>query len=396
MNEQQSVRSWLIGLVIICTLSGGILGLILFAIMGSQDGLQIPFFPKTKEQETKQQIVNLLKEEDATIHVVERVSPSVVSIVVKKMRGDVLVENVMSIPNIDQSEWIDVSGGTGFFVTSDGYVLTNRHVVDFEKVKFFIVTNDGKELDAKLIDIDPFLDIAILDVDGSDFPVAVLGDSDAIRIGQTVIAIGNTLSEFRNTVTKGVVSGMNRRVTAGVSLSSSEVIDKAIQTDAAINPGNSGGPLINLYSEVIGINTAISIGGESVAFSIPINEAKKAIQDVMTTGRIVRPWLGVHYVLVDVKKEQPDISSVYKMGAMIVRGRSIKDVAVFKDGPAEKAGMKEGDIIVAVNNNPISEEHGLSEQIFSLKPGDHIQLTYIRNKVIDNMEAILSEYENQK
>jgi len=230
------------------------------------------------------QIVNLIEEESATIHVVDDVTPAVVSVIARKSRGDVaktyqdqamasdLVFSDTKLSDVQAKQMVDVSSGTGFFVSQDGFILTNRHVIDVPNVSLFIVTNEGKELPAKLIDTDSSLDIAILRVDGNGYPVVTLADSDKIRIGETVIAIGNTLSEFRNTVTKGVVSGINRHVTAGFAVNGSEVIEKAIQTDAAINPGNSGGPLINLIGEVIGVNTAVSFDGQAVAFAIPINQ----------------------------------------------------------------------------------------------------------------------------
>ncbi|MBI5794378.1 trypsin-like peptidase domain-containing protein [Candidatus Uhrbacteria bacterium] len=322
------------------------------------------------------------------------------SIVVKKERGDVYDGlNALSLdpffslsPLDDESaqELVEVSSGTGFFVTSDGYVLTNRHVVDEEGVTFVVVTNEGDELPATLVDIDPFQDIAILRVQGDGFPTVTLGDSDGIRIGQTVIAIGNTLSEFRNTVTKGVVSGMNRRVTAG-DASKTEVIEAAIQTDAAINPGNSGGPLINLLGEVIGINTAVSFEGESVGFAIPINEAKRAIDDVQAFGRIVRPWLGVRYVLVE-----PDATSGqnidYEVGAMVVAGSQPGEVGVFAGSPADLAGLKEKDVIIAVDSVNLSEDHALAEIISAYHPGDVVKLSVLRDGVLMTVDVTLAEY----
>lgn len=384
--------------MIVSAISGGVLGVILVVFFGSSSGVGLSLF-QSKEQKTNQQIDNLLEEENATIHVVERVTPSVVSVVVKKKRSEAYGDFVGGpplLPKQDPNEWIEVSSGTGFFVTSDGLVLTNRHVVNEKNAQFIIVKNDGEERPAQLVDTDSFLDIAILRTEGSGFPAATLGDSDTVRIGQTVIAVGNALSEFRNTVTKGVVSGVHRRVTAGTSLSSSEVIDQAIQTDAAINPGNSGGPLINLRGEVIGMNTAISIGGDSVAFSIPINQAKKVISDVVSLGRIVRPWVGIRYIMVDVKKEFPDVQGAFDSGAVIVKGRSIEETGVFKGGPADKAGLKEGDVVLTINDEVLTKEKELSERIFSMKPGDIIQLTILREKKILRVSVTLGEYEHEK
>lgn len=345
-------------------------------------------------------IVELIEEESATIAVVERVTPAVVSIVVKKSRGEISQDPSLffggtyyynaPLDSESAAELVEVSSGTGFFVTQDGYLLTNRHVVDDEGVSYFVVTNDGEELPAELVDIDPIQDIAILRVEGDSFSTVMLGDSDDIRIGQTVIAIGNTLSEFRNTVTKGVVSGINRRVTAGDSYNA-EVIDQAIQTDAAINPGNSGGPLINLLGEVIGINTAVSFQGESVAFAIPINEAKRAVADVQEFGRIVRPWLGVRYVLV-TPDEGTQAEEPYKVGALIVTGSQPEEVGVFGGSPADLAGLKEDDVIVAVDGERLSEERALAEIISDYRPGDVVTLTILRGTEIFDTDVTLAEY----
>ncbi|OGL62528.1 hypothetical protein A3E97_02695 [Candidatus Uhrbacteria bacterium RIFCSPHIGHO2_12_FULL_47_12] len=340
------------------------------------------------------QIVNLMEEERATIQVVNEVTPAVVSVIARKSRADVvksyqeqaqyshLVFSDLSLTDTEAKQLVDVSSGTGFFVTQDGILLTNRHVVDIPGVQLAIITNDGKELPATLIDTDPVLDIAMLRVEGSGFPVVTLADSDQIRIGQTVIAIGNTLSEFRNTVTKGVVSGINRRVTAGFAISGSEVIEKAIQTDAAINPGNSGGPLINLLGQVIGINAAVSIDGQAVAFAIPINQIKRALEDVKSIGHITRPWLGIHYVLVSGETWTPK----FALGAKLVQGVNISDAAVKKGGPSDVAGLKDGDILISVDGTTFVQGKALAELIASHHSGDQIKIQYVRDgKILEAM-----------
>ncbi|HLD20983.1 MAG TPA: trypsin-like peptidase domain-containing protein [Patescibacteria group bacterium] len=401
-----------------------VIGLAISAILGSVAGSLTTFFltsqlgsfalfdssPSTLSPEAvESRIVELIEEESATIAVVERVTPAVVSIVVKKERGE--LQNGSSsffgggyyftepLDDASAAQLVEISSGTGFFVTEDGYLLTNRHVVDEEGASFFVVTNDGEELPATLVDVDPLQDIAILRVEGDAFATVTLGDSDALRIGQTVIAIGNTLSEFRNTVTKGVVSGINRRVTAGDSYNA-EVIDQAIQTDAAINPGNSGGPLINLLGEVIGINTAVSFQGESVAFAIPINEAKRAVEDVQTYGRIVRPWLGVRYVLVTPEAGSPlsregggsEVEDTYEVGALIVSGDQPGDVGVFAGSPADAAGLQEDDIIIAVEVEELSEEQALAELLSDYRPGDVVTLSVVRGTEQFDVEVTLAEY----
>lgn len=392
-----------------------VIGLAVSAIVGSVAGAVVTFALSSQlgslalfsgssttlsPSAVESRIVELIEEESATIAVVERVTPAVVSIVVKKSRGELSQEPssffggtyYYSAPLDSESatELVEVSSGTGFFVTDDGYVLTNRHVVDEGGVSYFVVTNDGEELPAELVDIDPVQDIAVLRVEGESFPTVTLGDSDNLRIGQTVIAIGNTLSEFRNTVTKGVVSGINRRVTAGDSYNT-EVIDQAIQTDAAINPGNSGGPLINLLGEVIGINTAVSFRGESVAFAIPINEAKRAVEDIQEFGRIVRPWLGVRYVLVSPEVGS-EVEGLYEVGALIVSGIQPGEVGVFDGSPADIAGLQADDVIIAVDGEKFSEERALAEIISEYRPGDVVTLTILRATETLEVEATLAEY----
>jgi serine protease Do len=363
-------------------------------------------YKNLSNEQINSHIVELIEEESATIAVVERVAPAVVSVVVKKERGQlnpldnsypIFVHqffNNKQLTDSEKKELVEVSSGTGFFVSEDGYVITNKHVITDQDANLFIVNNDGKEIEAKLIDIDPFQDIAVLKVEGGPFVSVKFADSDNIKIGQTVIAIGNTLSEFRNTVTKGVVSGINRRITAGNSFNA-EVIDEAIQTDAAINPGNSGGPLINLFGEVIGINTAISSSGQDIGFSIPINQAKRAIDDVKKFGKIVRPWLGVRYVLVE-PRDKENLKIQYELGAMLVAGDKPEEVAVFEGSPAGVAGLVERDVIIAINNIRLTKNKGLSKLISKYRPGDTISLMYIRNGVVNKLDLILTEYGLEK
>lgn len=393
---------FVIGLAV-ASVMGSVAGAVTTFVLSSQLG-SLALFDRDATQlepeEVESRIVELIEEESATIAVVERVTPAVVSIVVKKERGQLQQDPSFyfggtyfyTSPSDSEtaSELVEVSSGTGFFVTQDGYLLTNRHVVDEDGASFFVVTNDGEEFPAALVDVDPIQDIAILRVQGDDFATVTLGDSDAIRIGQTVIAIGNTLSEFRNTVTKGVVSGINRRVTAGDSYDA-EIIDQAIQTDAAINPGNSGGPLINLLGEVIGMNTAVSFQGESVAFAIPINEAKRAVEDVQEFGRIVRPWLGVRYVLVSPEVGS-EVEVLYDVGALIVLGSQPGEVGVFGGSPADLAGLQEDDIITAVEGQQLSEEQPLAELISDYHPGDVVTLTILRGAELFDVEVTLAEY----
>jgi len=204
-------------------------------------------------------------------------------------------------------------------------------------------------------------------------PVVELGDSSGLKVGQTAIAIGNALGEFRNTVSTGVISGLSRSITAGGPGIGSEQLTGVIQTDASINPGNSGGPLLNIAGQVIGINTAIVQGAQNIGFAIPINEVKKSIDNVKEHGRIIRPWLGVRYVLINKSIAAANNLKI-DYGALIVRGDNKTDLAVIPGSPADKAGLEENDIILEINNGKIDEKNPLANAIGKLNPGDEITL----------------------
>ena len=318
---------------------------------------------------------------DQTVNVVNEVVPAVVSIIIKKSSG---------IGGGFSDSMAKVGGGTGFFVDNSGLIVTNRHVVADREAVYTVVTNDGTELAATVLARDPLLDIAMLKVSQASSPKIFLGDSDALKIGETVIAIGNTLSEFPNTVTRGVVSGMNRHVWAGDIYGSDAVIERAIQTDAAINLGNSGGPLVNLHGEVVGVNTAISMEGEAVGFAIPINEVKKAVMDVEQYGRILRPWLGVRYVMVDAALAKAEDLS-YDFGAFVSIGTR-QNPGVIADSPAEKGGIKGGDVIVSVDGKTLKEGRTLGQFLSDRAPGDKVTLQISRGDDLLLKELTLEEF----
>jgi S1-C subfamily serine protease len=267
-----------------------------------------------------------------------------------------------------------VGGGSGFIVSSDGMILTNKHVVSDTTASYSVVTNDGKKYEAKVLARDGVQDLAVLKITATGLPVAPLGNSDTIRLGQTAITIGNALSEFRNTVSVGVVSGLARNVTAGSGVFSEE-LEGVIQTDAAINPGNSGGPLINLKGEVIGINTAIVSGAQNIGFALPINNAKRDIDSVKTTGKITIPFIGVRYLVITPEVAEREKLSV-EYGALI-RGNP-DGPATVKGSPADKAGIKAEDIITQVNGVKILEERSLLSLIQRYNVGDTVNLTVLR------------------
>jgi len=231
----------------------------------------------------------------------------------------------------------------------------------------------------------------LLKVEGINLPPLELGDSSKIKIGQTVIAIGNALGEYRNTVTKGVISGVGRTITAGNGRGFSETLEDVIQTDAPINFGNSGGPLIDLQGKVIGVNTAIASGGQLIGFAIPINQAKEVIESVKKYGKVVYPFLGVRYVLIDesiAKKNNLPVD----YGALIVRGENVTDLAVVPGSPADKAGLMENDIILEVQGEKVTKENNLGKLIRKHKPGDTIELKILRKGEEKTVEVTLDEY----
>jgi len=331
-------------------------------------------------------------QEAEIINVFKEVSPSVVSIVITKdvpkyinpFEGFPFFE--IQVPN--EMEKKEIGGGTGFIVSSKGMIVTNKHVVLDTNAEYTVLTNDGKKFPAKVLARDPGQDLAIIKIEGNNLPVVKLGDSENLQIGQTVIAIGNVLGEFRNSISVGVISGLGRTISASGG-GFYETIEDVIQTDAAINPGNSGGPLLNLKSEVIGINTAMASGAENIGFAIPINKVKKAIEQVKTLGKIVYPFLGVRYVLITEEIQKKNNLAV-NYGALIARG-SQGEPAITPGSAAQIAGIREGDIILEFNNEKITPENSLAKIIMKYNPGDKVVLKILRGTQEKIIEVILGE-----
>jgi serine protease Do len=262
------------------------------------------------------------------------------------------------------------------------------------------LTNDGKKYPAKVLARDSLRDLAIIKIEREktidkegklnlkSIPPLKLGDSDKLQIGQTVIAIGNALGEFRNTVSVGVISGLGRTVTASGG-GMIETLEDVIQTDAAINQGNSGGPLLNLKGEVIGVNFAMAQGAENIGFAIPINKAKKDIEQVKTSGKIVFPFLGVRYTLI-TQNIQKENNLPVDYGAWVQKGEG-GESAIFPGSPAEKVGLKEGDIILEFNGEKITTENSLAKIIMKYNPGDKVTLKILREGNERVFELVLGE-----
>ena len=343
-------------------------------------------------------------EEDTLIRLVEKRSPGVVSIVISKEITQAPAfggipfffpfNNVT--PKQDQSEGQPltekkkVGSGSGFFVSADGLVVTNKHVVSDEAATYTVVMNGGKEFEAKVLGKDPNNDIAVLKVEGTDFPVLPLGDSDAIKVGQIAIAIGNPLGEFANSVSRGIVSGVQRDVTAGSGFGQEERLTNIIQTDAAINPGNSGGPLFNINGQVIGVNVAVAQGAENIGFALPINDVKRIVEQVKTTGRIATPYIGVRHILLN-EQVAKQLELPYSYGALVLRGQNITDFAVIPGSPGDKAGLVENDIILEINGKKIDDKSTLSKIIAEYNVGDELTLLVWHKGDTKEVKLILEE-----
>jgi len=300
----------------------------------------------------------IIDEESATISVAEKSSPSVVAIGATQK-----VFNPLDPFSAPRSQ--DSTIGTGFVVSDKGIIVTNKHVVSDSNARYNVVTKDGKKYEIRKIYRDLLLDLAIVQVDGSDMKALELGDSSKLKIGQSVIAIGNALGRFTNTVTTGVVSGLGRKVVAGDPFSgAAESLDNLIQTDAAINPGNSGGPLLNSAGQVIGVNVATTEGAQNIGFAVPINQVKAIVDEFVQTGTVSRPVLGVRYRFISL-----DSALLYD----VPRGAYIQDV--IPGSAAEKAGIRVGEIITKINGQGITEESTVSQVIASKKTGDRITVT---------------------
>ncbi len=362
--------------------------------------VNIPIIDKSKK--TENIYIPQVSYEQAIINSVKEASPSVVSIIITKNLpvyeqkwvnpfGD------LGIPGFEIPQYIqkgtkqqEVGGGSGFIVSDDGLILTNKHVVSDKKAEYTVFTNDGQKFSAKVLARDPVQDLAIIKIESDKkFKAIKLGDSSEIQIGQSSIAIGNALGEFRNTVSVGVISGLGRTISASGQGGFSETLEDIIQTDSAINAGNSGGPLLNLKGEVIGINTAMAQGAEAIGFAIPINRAKRDIKQVSGGNKIVYPFLGVRYILVNEQiKEENKLSVDY--GAWVKKG-SNGELAITKDSAADKAGIKLGDIILEFNGEKIIADNSMAKIITKYNPGDKVILKILRGSEELSVDVILGE-----
>jgi len=344
------------------------------------------------------QPVKIVTEESVTIDIVKKYGPAVVTVSGTGSQQSNVQDNSPfgfgfppffntnpggqdnSGPNQNQAEAI----GSGFVVTANGLIVTNKHVVSDTTMNYTVTTSDGKKYTVKNIYRDPLNDVALLKIDphqnaSEKLNPLTLGNSTNLQVGQYVVAIGTALGDLKNTVTTGVVSGLGRGITAGSPYEGSvEQLNDVIQTDAAINPGNSGGPLFNSSGQVIGVNTAVSQNGQNIGFAIPINVIKDAVQNYQQNGEIKRPFLGVSYSLMS-----QDVAVMNNLP----QGAYVQDVQ--QDSPADKAGLQAGDVILKIDGKQLDKNNSLADIIAKDKIGQTITITVFRDNNTQDLQATL-------
>ncbi len=385
--KRSDLKSFLIGLavslVVLVSAVGGALADRLFVIKPLDYLLQ-----KSKDivpnAGIQQKVVN---EESVVINVAEKMSPSVVTVSAQAPKRRILQFNPFGggiSSRIEGGTPQDI--GSGFVVSKDGLIVTNKHVVSDSGVTYKVITKDNKEYAVMEISRDPSNDIAVLKIDASGLQPVELGDSGNLKVGQFVVAIGTALGEFRHTVTTGVISGLGRGITAGGSFEGFvEQLDNVIQTDAAINPGNSGGPLLNSSGEVIGINVAIAQGAQNVGFAIPINVVKDALGQFKANGKFpAKAYMGVQYQM--ITKQSAVLNNVPE-GAYVVE--------VVDGSPAQKGGLEVDDIIVKMDGVQLNEATPLTKEIAKKQAGQNVKLEIYRNGENKTLNFALSETPSQ-
>ena len=346
--------------------------------------------------------------EEQTIAIIKKVMPAVVSVVISKHLEDLEHDlppdmypflpsdpkhKKLDIPDelIDENGMVQIGGGSGFFVDSSGIVLTNKHVITDPKAEYTVIATDGKKYAAKIMSYDLVNDVAVLKVEAKEpMPTIELGDATTLELGQSVIAIGNALGVFKNTVSVGIVSGLSRSISAGESKDSTpQELRGLIQTDAAINPGNSGGPLVSDDGLVIGINAAIISGAQNIGLAIPINAARRDLEDIKEFGRIRRPFLGVRYLILD-EHLKGKLKTPVDYGALVFR-EGPKDAAVIPGSPAAAAGLRLHDIILEANSAKITTDNTIQDVLEDIAVGSVLQLLVLRSGKEITVDVTLAE-----
>ena len=337
--------------------------------------------------------------------VIKEVMPGVISVIISKsleemekaLPAEMMPLMPFGVPNleippekIDARGMVQVGGGSGFIVDSDGIILTNKHVISEPSAEYTVVTSDNKKYKAEVAARDPIDDVAILKINAKNLPVVKLGNSVGLELGDEVLAIGNALGLFKNTVSKGIISGLSRSISAKPDPKEpSQELRGLIQTDAAINPGNSGGPLVNMNGEVIGINAAIVFGAQNLGFAIPINSAKRDLEDLKKFGKVMRPLLGLRYINIDENLKEK-MSLPVDQGALIA-GKGPYHQGVIPDTPADKAGIKEKDIVLECNGEKLTMDKTIQDFLEELKVGDILNMKILRDNKPLEIKVVLAE-----
>ena len=370
-----------IALLILACLAVGFLGGWLGAEQNRNNALS--------SSEAQQKVIS--SESELIANIAKTVGQSVVSI---NVTSEGVARNIFGFGQNVERE----SAGTGFIISKEGVIVTNRHVVPIGATKITVTLSDGTDLDVDVIgktNEGDSLDVAFLkvkDSKGKELLPVKLGDSSKTIVGERVVAIGNALGQFQNTVTSGIISGYGRSVTAGDGQGSTEQLANLFQTDASINQGNSGGPLVNMSGEVIGINTAVAgDGAENIGFAIPINDVQGLITSVLEKGKLERPYLGVRYIsITDEYAYQYNLP--VKRGAYLAPASEGSQPPIIPGSPAEKAGLKEKDIITKVGDTAIDEKTNLTSALAKYQVGDTVELTVLRDgkeqKIRVTLEAL--------
>ncbi|PID87598.1 hypothetical protein CSB07_00565 [Candidatus Gracilibacteria bacterium] len=391
----------LIILIIFFSITSGFIGAFLLLELKKEEPLKteakevtekkVESIKENKEEKKvikNEKVTSIVNLENEITSLIKRVSPGVVSIIIKK---DLVIYRSDPWGFFNKVSVItdkEVGGGTGFFVTKDGKIITNKHVVNDENAEYTIITHDNKEYDAEVLAVSKTNDIAILKIKSKDdknfTPLSFVKNKEDIKIGQFAIAIGNALSEFQNSVSLGVISGKDRKIKDG-----DKVLNELIQTDAAINYGNSGGPLINLNGNVMGINTAKINGSSSIGFSISLTQDKVdyIIDSIKKYGEIKEAFIGINYIPIsDGIKKEFNLNSDY--GLYIIN----KEGAIIPGSPADNAGIKKGDIILEADGQKLSKSNNLNDLIRNKLPGEKLNLKVLKNDGEESsIELILGE-----
>lgn len=388
INKRKVIITSLLGLFVVVLVSGTFLSGLYVGKKGN-----IKFWNELKNEKSEK-IINTQKSYDlstcneSTANIAEELSDSVVTVSIKKLNVKTDLNSIFDPfnffdvypkrmkPNLKpEYEEIQQDIGTGFVVGNEKFVITNKHVVSDVEAKYKIIDKNDKEYDVSKIYRDPSNDLAILEVKDLSVDSIYLGDSDKLRVGDDVVAIGTALGEFRHTVTTGVISGLGRGITASDGFGGFvESLENIIQTDAAINPGNSGGPLINRCGEVIGVNVAVSRNAENIGFAIPINVVKNSLENFNKTGKFERAMLGVRYNMIS---EQAALRNEVPVGAYVAE--------VVEGSSADEGGIKEGDIITSFNGEKLVNKN-LADLVSKTKIGDKVKVKVFRWKESKELE----------